>query len=194
MAFPLRAEEIWERLVEAPLAGRRVPTLGAEDLALFLAAHGTKEGWRNLKWVADFGEFARLHQDLDWGRVLERARRAGCGRTVLVAALLASELVEAPVAVELVEEARRSPVIQKLAGDARSRMVEASRRGELREFLDGTEVHDRWVDRVRPVVRLLTTRTVGDYEGMRLPRGLWQVYRLTRVVRLAVKGVKKWYG
>ena len=31
------------------------------DLALFLAAHGTKKGWRSLIWVCDFAE---LHEPI----------------------------------------------------------------------------------------------------------------------------------
>src|SRR5262249_11107658 len=46
--FPIRSKEIWSRLGHAMLCGRLVPTLAHDDLALYLAAHGTKEGWRYL--------------------------------------------------------------------------------------------------------------------------------------------------
>ena len=59
VVFPLRAAEVWPRLIEETIAGRTVPSLAHDDLALFLAAHGTKEGWRSLLWLCDFAEFLR---------------------------------------------------------------------------------------------------------------------------------------
>src|SRR5262249_55499649 len=65
MAFPIQPTEIWPRLEQVTIAGRTVPTLAHDDLALFLAAHGTKEGWRSLGWVCDFAEFLRKCRDID---------------------------------------------------------------------------------------------------------------------------------
>jgi hypothetical protein len=76
VVFPLRAAEVWPRLIEETIAGRTVPSLAHDDQALFLAAHGTKEIWRRLLWLCDFAEFLRRHQDLDWIAILERAERA----------------------------------------------------------------------------------------------------------------------
>ena len=62
------------------LCGRMVPTLAHDDLALYLAAHGTKEGWRYLKWVCDFGEFFRKYQNLSWETMLDRAEQSHSSR------------------------------------------------------------------------------------------------------------------
>jgi hypothetical protein len=72
VVFPLQAAEVWPRLTGETVAGRTVPSLAHDDLALFLAAHGTKEGWRRLLWLCDFAEFLRRYQDLDWIAILER--------------------------------------------------------------------------------------------------------------------------
>src|SRR5262249_31296864 len=70
VAFPLQLAEIWSRLEQVTIAGRTVLTLAQDDLALFSAAHGTKEGWRSLIWVCDFAELLRKYQDIDWVAVL----------------------------------------------------------------------------------------------------------------------------
>src|SRR5437870_3000271 len=54
--YPLDAEEVWTRLRPVPLGGRTVHTLGAEDLLLFLCAHGAKHCWWRRQWVADVAE------------------------------------------------------------------------------------------------------------------------------------------
>ena len=43
VVFPIQAAEVWPRLTRETIAGRTVPSLAHDDLALFLAAHGAKE-------------------------------------------------------------------------------------------------------------------------------------------------------
>src|SRR5262249_1191167 len=82
MAFPIQPAELWPKLSQVIVAGRTIPTLAHDDLALFLAAHGTKSGWRDLIWVCDFAELLRKYQDIDWVVAFERARRAYCSRSL----------------------------------------------------------------------------------------------------------------
>src|SRR5262249_7102463 len=96
VAFPLDSAGIWPKLVQVTIAGRTVPTLAHDDLALFLAAHGTKEGWLSLKWVCDFAELLRKYQDIDWVAVLDRAHRSHSSRSLLLATDLAPTLFDPP--------------------------------------------------------------------------------------------------
>jgi hypothetical protein len=189
MAFPVQSEEIWSKLSQVTMAGRTVPTLAREDLALFLPAHGTKEGWRNLTWVCDFAELLHQHQDMDWVAIFGRAERAGCPRPLLVAMLLAATLLDAPAPAELLRRARTDLAIGRLAEAAKLRMVRTIREEELAEFLNGLDTHSQVRHKLCPVATLLTTRTVGDYRSMPLPKPLWSVYYFTRPFRLASKVV-----
>ena len=189
-AFPLKTEQIWSRLEQVMICGRTVPTLVCEDLLLFLAAHGTKEGWRFLKWLCDFGETIRKHQDIDWITLLDRAERSHCSRSLQLAMLLASALLDAPVPQKLIAKARNNSAIRALADKAQRRMLCTAPVGELREFLNGLNTHDRLRHRLWPVARLLTTRTVGDYQAMPLPKSLWSLYYATRPFRLTAKGAE----
>src|SRR5262249_44142460 len=99
--FPIRPAEIWSDLEEVNIGGREVPTLGRNDLALFLAGHGTKEGWRCLGWVADFAMFIEKHRNLDWDHLLDRARRRGCGQSILLGLHLAAQLLGSRVNIDM---------------------------------------------------------------------------------------------
>jgi Uncharacterised nucleotidyltransferase len=194
VTFPLQITEIWPRLQKVTIAGRTVLTLAQDDLALFLAAHGTKEGWRSLLWVCDFTELLRKYEDIDWVGVLDRAQRANSSRPLLLAIALASTLLEAPAPKALVDRAWEDSAVRALAEEAKLRMLRAvPERGvpeeELGEFLKGLKTHDRLGDRLWPIATLLTTRTVGDYRAMPLPKSLWGIYYLTRPFRLAMKVV-----
>jgi hypothetical protein len=185
VVFPLRAAEVWPRLIEETIAGRTVPSLARDDQALFLAAHGTKEGWRNLLWLCDFAEFLRRYQDLDWIALLERAARSHSSRQLLLAVDLAATMLDAPAPAELFQKARNSSAVQSLARRARERMLLTAPRGSWEEFRFGLNTHDKWLHRLLPIKAFLTTRTVGDHRAMPLPKSLWGLYYLTRPFRLA---------
>jgi len=97
LPFPLRESEIWSRLSVVSLGGCSVPTLAGEEIALLLAGHGTKEGWRTLGWVCDFAMLVERVPDLDWARIHERARRNRTGNAILLACLIAQLLLETPI-------------------------------------------------------------------------------------------------
>jgi hypothetical protein len=189
-AFPLQLAEIWRRLETVTIAGRTVLTLARDDLALFLAAHGTKEGWRSLIWVCDFAEFVHIYRDINWAAVLGRAQRAHSLRALLLAIALASTLLDAPAPAALIDKAWKNSAIRALAEKAKLRMLRVVPEGELEEFVNGLNAHDRLSNRLWPVATLLTTRTVSDYQAMPLPKSLWGIYYLTRPFRLANKMVK----
>ena len=188
--FPLKVEEIWSRLEHVTICGRKVPTLANDDLSLFLAAHGTKEGWRLLKWVCDFAEILHKCRDIDWVTLLGRAERAHCSRSLELAMLLVSALLDAPVPQKLIAKALNNSVVRALADEAQRRMLSTAPAGEFREFLNGLNTHDRLRHRLWPIATLLTTRTVGDYRAMALPKALWSVYYVTRPFRLAAKAAE----
>jgi Uncharacterised nucleotidyltransferase len=189
--FPIQSTEVWSRLRQVPIGSRMVPTLAHDDLALFLAAHGTKEGWRSLGWVCDFAELLRNCHDIDWAAIFERAQRSYSSRMLLLAVFLASTLLDAPAPAQLVDKARSSSAVRALAQKARSRMLRPDDQGEDWKFLNGLNLRDRFWPKLWPIAALLTTRTVGDYQAMPLPKSLWGIYYLTRPFRLASKAAQK---
>jgi hypothetical protein len=189
-AFLVRSEDVWSRLEQVAICGRMVPSLAHDDLTLLLAAHGTKEGWRFLKWVCDFAEILRKCRNIDWVTVLARAERSYCSRPLQLAMFLASTLLDAPAPQQLIDKAQENPAVRALAEKARGRLLCSGPTGELIDFLNGLNTHDRMRHRLLPVATLLTTRTVGDYKAMPLPKSLWGAYYVTRPFRLAAKAAE----
>jgi hypothetical protein len=194
VAFPIQSAEVWSKLRQVTIAGRPVLTLANDDLVLFLAAHGTKEGWRRLVWVIDFAELLRKCQDIDWAETVDRAHQSHSLRSLLMAINLASTLLDAPAPVNALDAARANSAVRALSQKAQLRMLSTAPQEELREFLDSLNTYDRLRHRLWPIVTLLTTRTVGDYQAMPLPKPLWGAYHLTRPFRLAGKAVEILHG
>jgi hypothetical protein len=61
---------------------------------------------------------------------------------------------------------------------------------EFGQFLSGLRAQDRLRHRLLPIVTLLTTRTVGDYRAIPLPKMLWGVYFFTRPFRLTAEAAE----
>jgi hypothetical protein len=187
--FPLTPAEVWRDLTQVSIGDHVIATVSGANLALLLAGHGTKEAWRSLGWVCDFALLLDRHPDLDWLEIHRRAKAQGCGDAVLLGCSMVLELLEVPV----------PPVLRdRLAASARVRALASSLSHELRRGLPlaAPEKHfsdfhlcDSRLDKLKAVMRLVLTRTVGDYEAMKLPQPLWPVYYATRPFRLAAKAL-----
>lgn len=149
--FPIRPREIWGNLGSIAIAGRDIPTLGRNELALFLAGHGTKEGWRSLAWVCDFAEFVRANPGIDWISLWRRCAQKHCGHPILLGCTLASRLLDAPVEKELLACADREPAVQALADAAIRRMINLPNITGLtpEDFLGGLDLCETWTKRPR---------------------------------------------
>src|SRR5262249_43654161 len=130
VAFPVRAAELWGRLRNVTIAGRTVPTLANEDLALFLAVHGPKERWRSLVWVCDFAELLRKNEDMEWLALFDLTKRARCSRPLLLAMLLASTLLDAPAPAKLIDKARNDSAVRALVEEAQLGVLNPTPTGE----------------------------------------------------------------
>ncbi len=183
--FPLVAGDAWQDDATVAIGGRDVPTLSGANLALLLAGHGTKEQWRNLGLVVDFAWLIERSPDLDWLALHRQAAGRGCGRSVLLGACLATQLLGVTLPPDLAALVQRH---REVAARAPSLIEQLTREVSLpgAHFVD-LELCDRRVDRLKAVLRLAFTRTAGDYKAMPLPPSLWGVYRATRPFRLAVK-------
>lgn len=185
--FPLAAEEIWAALEEVTIGHHRVATVGGADLALLLAGHGTKEGWRSLGWICDFALLLDRRRELDWSAIHRRAGARGCGDCVLLACAMAERLlgVVAPdaLAAQIGENARVDALASTLVADLRQDLPESGTRHNLAD-LDLCD--SRWT-RLTASLRIGLTPTVSDYHALPLPPPLWPLYRVTRPFRLALK-------
>jgi len=187
-AFPLDADEVWSRLERVSLGGRTVLTLGVEDLALFLCAHGAKHLWERLSWVCDIAALLARRPDLDWDAVLTSARQRGAERMVLLALHLADDLLGAPVPEAAHERLRGDPAVRALGERVRIRMFAGPHPPtvwERRAFY--WRVRERWRDRLRDLARAVFTPTEGDWQVVRFPNSLSSLYYLIRPLRLAAK-------
>jgi hypothetical protein len=187
-AFPLRESDIWSKLDHVQIAGRAIPTLNGETLAIYLVGHGAKEGWKSLGWICDFADFYRLRPDIDWADLSRRLDAGGRG-CLLLGLLLTRELLGVPVEGELLKDASHDSEIRSLFKFTLRRLSSAaeSKNPHPEMSLDYLESCRSWGEKTRVFWLLATTRTVSDYNAIPLPWPVWRLYHLIRPFRLAAK-------
>ncbi|MDG0872783.1 nucleotidyltransferase family protein [Paenibacillus thiaminolyticus] len=107
--------ELWLRKRRSTLFGSPIYYLGREDLFVFLVTHGARHGWSRLRWLLDIKQL--LNQQPDHGQIMNRLRRRRCVRAGGQSVVLASSLLQAPLAPELQQLASRRRSV-RLAQDA----------------------------------------------------------------------------
>ena len=194
LAFPLDLDVLWERLEPLSLAGNTVLNLAPGDLLLILCVHGAKHQWERLEWICGIAEMLRIHQGMDWNRIMQQATLVSNKRALLLGLLLASNLLDAPVPPQVLQEAQGDSVVKMLAAQVQARLPEESHRlaknGELSELARSLLFYFRLraslSDRIGYVVRcfqLLATPSVSDWTLIPLPDPLFPLYYLIRPSR-----------
>ncbi|MDI1283054.1 MAG: hypothetical protein PSV46_01545, partial [Reyranella sp.] len=118
-----------------------------------------------------------------------RAKALRCGDAVPLAGAMAQSLLETPVPRALQELIDASDRMRSLAdlltGQLREGRPEQAKGRHFSDF----HLCDKRIDKLKGMLRLVVTRTTGDYEAMRLPQVLWPVYYATRPFRLAAQAL-----
>jgi Uncharacterised nucleotidyltransferase len=173
------------RLEEVTAAGATFLTLPADVLLVALCVHGAKHVWERLGWIVDVGELIAGRPALDWARTLAHAQGTGHLRELLLACLLARDLLDVDLP-ELVSrpiaDDRKLPTLARvvraqldLGGHGHLGITETAR---FHLGMRGT-----WRDRLA-YVRFAMMPTVADWTAVPLPRWLAPLHYPLRAARL----------
>ena len=193
LPFPLQVDELWSRLRSVTIGTCTIPTFSDPDVALLLAGHGTKEGWRSLGWICDFATFAYGRPALDWPGLHQRACRQGSGDAVLLAFALSNMLLGVAIPADLADKLARNRRIPRLVTEIVNGLRGDSSKRRRSHLMD-LALCDRLWDRIKATARLLLTPTPGDYQALPLPQASWPLYYALRPLRLAARGLASLRG
>jgi hypothetical protein len=177
---------LWDRCGETSLAGRPVSTLSNEDLLIALAVHGTKHLWERLTWVTDIAELLRKAPGLDWDDLWRRAEDSRSQRMLGVALALAVDLLDAPLPAEVVRRALSDRGVNPLVCEVERRLSEPpSTLWNDASF--HIRAHRYRRDRWWYLAGFVVATTPADWAVVPLPRRLFPLYYLIRLVRVVAK-------
>jgi hypothetical protein len=181
-------EGMFERAIQANVAGRMVKTPSPEDLLLVLSIHAAKHVWGRLIWLCDIVQILKRER-IDWESVRGSARELGVERILSITFLLLRSFLGTaiPEAMEGFVLADRSA--QELAERIAPAVASGVSYGEQQGSYFGLmmRLRERRIDRWRFLARLTLTPGPGEWAVVRLPRVLFPFYPLVRLGRLVAK-------
>lgn len=144
--------------------------------------HGGKEQWSRLVWVADIAALLNAHPALDWTAVLARAKQTGCLRMTLLAAELASELLDARLPDHVCAAIARDHVVARLVERVRASLFTATEAPSVFTLTRFRwNLRERLGDRLRYASRTLLTAGVPHFRALDLPDRLSFLYPAVRL-------------
>ena len=135
LSIPLDTEELLGRLKPVSFNNREVMTFCGEDLLLILCIHGGKHGWCRLGWICDVAKVIRAKREINWERILVRARKLKLERMVLLGLLLAKELAGTDLPEMIVREIDADRGIMELASRVYAKLFRHASTSD--EFFEG---------------------------------------------------------
>ena len=197
-SFRLDPSDVWARARTVSLGTTQIQTLAPADLVLYLCAHGTKHHWSRLLCVCDVAQVLRAHPRLVDEALIERARRSGGLRVLLLGFRLAERWLGRAVPAPARDALQHDSRIPRLVRDIEERWfgTEAgihppANLNTLWFFLRTRErLRDNWA-MMGHYLRLALSPTEKDRSVVpaRLPAGSDVAPYLVRPLRLLGKGL-----
>lgn len=186
---PLDEESLWKNSRHDTFEGMRIKTLAPEDLLLSLSVHGAKHLWERLSWIADIARLVEVDLDLNWEELLERARRTGTERMLLLGLYVAHDLLGANLPAHVEAKFETDEEIAPLAGQIYSRLfAEGNEAGGMSGyFMFQLKARRRLRDKFN-YCRYVISPTEEDLTLVKLPAPLSFVYYLLRPLRMLWTG------
>lgn len=176
-----------DRARDVSLGGALVPTLGADDLLMFLAIHGAKHAWRRLAWIADFAHVMVRDSNVDWPTLVARAGRSGADRMLALAAALACGLTGAPPPPGVPPGFLAEPAVRWLAERVwQHELWAAVNADDPGNHAFQLAALPRALDRARYYAHWILEPAAVDFQRIDLPfwgRSLYYAYRPARLIR-----------
>lgn len=188
----LDAEAFWHHLEPMSLRGKEVWAFSPEDLLLILCSHASRHFWTRLEWICDVAELIGVHKELNWQRLIGRARRLGAERMLFLGLSLASDVLGAALPEEVLRTLRADSVVRSLGRRLREGMFHSHNFSpELPDmFLLYLKMAGGISYQLRYCLRCALdamSPTRSDWELVRLPDSLFFFYYLLRPAYLAAK-------
>jgi hypothetical protein len=184
LAIDIDYAAIWQRTRPATFAGLPVLAFDPTDLFLLLCVHGAKEQWARLRWICDIAALTGGGQAIDWLALCTRARSQGCFRMVALALAAASLVLHVPLPAPAAHLFPADTATNRLLSELTSRLFLPNYEAPSIYAISWFRLHmrERRRDRLRYMLRTITTPRVPHYRLVRMPAALFGATVAVKVV------------
>jgi len=177
----------WSRVQPTMLGAKQIMTLGVEDHLLALCFHGFTHDWERLGWISDVAGLINRQAEIDWEVLAQRAAKLGAVRILSLGLFLANDLLNAPLAPDILQMVRQDATVGRLARKIEGHLFDGrpARASIVEEMSVQLSIRERTRDKLKTALRLIVTPRRYDWEFVSVPESLFFLYYLLRPVRMA---------
>ncbi|MGK7927890.1 MAG: nucleotidyltransferase family protein [Spirulina sp.] len=182
-------DDVFQRAKTAKIGNIELLDLACEDLLLVLCLNGAKDGWFELQRICDIAELLKIDSDLDWQEFWQRSLRFNCARIVLLGLELARVCFNVSLPDNLIKEIEIDRTVQKLGKQIYQRLVNNTEHeySLLQRAYFPLQLQRGFKNKFYYCFNLLCPINERDLELIVLPRFLFPLYYLLRLIRLPIK-------
>jgi hypothetical protein len=149
-ASGMGAEQLWDRLKTVKVEDVEFKALPTEELLLTLCVHGARHLWERMSWVCDIAGVLFRNHNLDFQRLLQRARETDSKRMLLLGLCLARDCASASLPDEIERQISAAAVVPALAREITQRFFAPDTPlTYARTMRDQLRLRDHWRARAR---------------------------------------------
>jgi len=189
-AFKITPEEMNEDNF-VTMMDYKIRTLSPENTILAMCIHSTKERWRSLRMVSDLSYFLHSHPELDWDKLLQKAKKMGVLKIVLTGFSILKELINEKfpddIEKKISENISRNEIYKKYIGKILSGKREENTSSRITSIV---EALDSLIHQSKFLLNFLFSPTPEDFKFLSLPEFLYPLYRILRPIRLIRLSIK----
>lgn len=195
-AFPFVTNEFWSGLETVELAGHAVKSLAFDELLVYLCMHGSRHGWEKFGWICDVRELIGSAANIDWFRVIQKARSMRCERSLYLGLHLVHEFFHENFAIANWESVKNDASFRTYTKQIREQLFEESSNlmKPRDRYLYHLAVREGRLDKQRlryyyfiSYLQDVFAPTEADIRSVRLPEAFAPLYYITRPIRLAFR-------
>ncbi len=176
-------KQLWQDLRTIRIAGVEALALSPENLLLILCIHGGKHLWNRLVWLSDISELIQLHAGLDWEYVLRQAHVGNAERMLLLGLSLTHTVFGTALPENIHLRLADDKTVVSLKKQVCQTLVRPSETGELAAHVFLIRTRERWIYKIRYVLRFILTPASVEWSMVSLPKILFPLYVALRVAR-----------
>jgi hypothetical protein len=185
-------DKLWENSIKKTFFGLQTLMLSPHDLILTTCIHhGMRNGWNELRLIADVALIVNQHKQLNWAEIIQSAKDIGTHKALLVGISLANQLFWIDMPPEMKEEALKSASVKRLESKILRQLFENDKEVDKDLFMQKIirlQIRDNFYKKLLLLKNKLKPGSM-DKEYIPLPACLHLLYYIIRPFRLANKYV-----
>ena len=158
--FPINYQQLWQEKTYFCLDNQNILCLCPEDEFLYLCVHGCGDRWKNLAQICDLAAFIVSHKELNWAKLLAKAKQVNCQTRLLLSLALTQNLLEIELPSFIQEKIVKNSQIIWLNKWVVKNLFSQAEKQDNDSFLDQAIFDLKLLDRFQDQIQYIIDRSI----------------------------------